>query len=105
MFCFGGKALNDDLIKAGSMIGMGAHGIFEGGWDNVKSGAKAGATFKPGVKLTTHVIVDLGKGKAVLEVGKSRVESDLPEGLKSIEYIGIYAKATTTDFSQIEVER
>ena len=39
----------------------------------------------------------------VLEVGESRLEQALPEELKQVKYVGIYAKATTSDFSAVEV--
>lgn len=103
--CFGAKAGNNDLIKAGTPIGMGTHAIFQGGWANVKAGTSSKATFDPGQKFNATVVINLDKRTAVLEVGKSRVEHPLPEDLDAVHFIGIYTKATTTDFSNITVTR
>lgn len=105
LICFGDKTDHNSLIKAGTMIGMGRHGIFPGGWGNVSSGANVAAKFDPGDKFTAHVVVDLSKRTTVLEVGESRVEYALPEELKEIGYYGLYVKDTKSSFSEIEVIR
>jgi arylsulfatase A len=103
MFCFGQQASNDALIKVGTAIGKGSHEIFQGGWANASSGGSAKDAFEPGKKFTAHVIVDLGKRVAVLEVGKARIEYPLPDTLQEVKFIGIYTKATASDFSVIEI--
>lgn len=105
LFCFGQKAVNDHLIKAGSMIGMNSHGIFEGNWANVKSGTLEQAKFDQTQKFTVRITVDLGKRLAVLETGMCRLEKELPDTLDAVNFFGIYTKATATDFSDIEIER
>ena len=40
---------------------------------------------------------------AVLEVGATRIEQQLPESLKEVNYVGIYSKATESDFSEIKL--
>ena len=105
LFCFGAKPDNNSLFKAGTMIGMGRHGIFQGGWGNVSRGANAAAKFDPTGKFTAHVVVDLSKHTAVLEVGETRLEYALPADLKEIAYYGLYAKGTKSTFSKVEVVR
>ena len=103
MFCFGEQAANGALIKVGTAIGMGAHAIFEGGWANVQgAGAKATA-FDAEQTFAAHVMVDLGKRTVVLEIGETRLEEKLPENLKEVKFIGVYTKATTSDFSAIDL--
>jgi arylsulfatase A len=104
-FCFGDRADNNRLIKAGTAIGKGTHEIFEGGWVNVGKGTAKKAKFDPQKKFTAHIIIDLAKHVAILEVGKARLEQRLPEDLKQINFFGLYSKATSTDFSAIEVVR
>ena len=99
MFCFGEQASNDELIKAGTAIGKGTHEIFEGGWGNAGSGAVKKVAFDADQKFDAHVVIDLGKRKVVLEVGETRLERALPDGLKAVRFVGIYAKATASDFS------
>ncbi|MGI9239973.1 MAG: sulfatase family protein, partial [Verrucomicrobiales bacterium] len=103
LFCFGESASNDDLIKAGTAIGKGTHEIFDGGWGNVGSGAVKKAAFDAGQKFSAHVVIDLAKRKVVLEVGGARLEQALPERLKVVKFVGVYAKATASDFSLVEV--
>ncbi len=103
MLCFGAKPENDALFKAGTMIGMGKHGIFEGGWGNIGAGASKAASFEEAQKFTAHVIVDLKKRTTVLEVGETRIEEKLPESLTEIRYFGIYAKQTKSSFSKIDM--
>ncbi len=103
MFCFGDKATNADLIKAGTAIGKGTHEIFTGGWANAGSGAVLKANFEAKQKFTAHVVVDLAKRSVVLEINDHRLEQKLPEDLKEVKFIGLYTKATTSDFSPIEI--
>ena len=103
MFCFGDMPNNFDLIRAGTAIGKGTHEIFEGGWANAGGGAVQRAQFDAKQQFTAQVVVDLSKRVVVLEVDATRLERSLPEDLKQVKYIGIYTKATASDFSPIEV--
>lgn len=98
-FCFGSKAENDQLFKAGTMIGMNRHGIFEGSWANVASGAGEKATFDHLQTFEATITLDLEHRKAILEVGKTRVEQMLPDSLESVTHVGIYAKDTSSVFT------
>ena len=91
-------------IEAGSesatpMIGMNRHGVFEGGWGNVGIGTSAAASFEPGDTFDAEVTLDLEHGKAILVIGETKVEHPLPESLESFTHIGIYAKATESEFT------
>lgn len=98
-FCFGSSAENNQLFKAGTMIGMDRHGIFEGGWANVGSGISKQATFDPKSTFEAEVILDLEHGKATLKIGDTTVEYRLPSNLESVTHVGVYAKATQTEFT------
>ncbi|MEO1616676.1 MAG: sulfatase-like hydrolase/transferase [Planctomycetota bacterium] len=99
--CFGSSPENDRLHKAGTLIGMGRHGAFDGGWDNVKRGASKQVDFDADDLFTATVTIDLDHGKAILQVDGQRIEHQLPSNLQSVDYIGIYAKNTSTEFSEI----
>ena len=105
MFCFGAKPENDDLIKAGTAIGMGQHVVFEGGWGNVGTGAEGRGEFEVDDRMHAKVTVDLGKRECVLEVGGVKVVQKLPESVDAVRHFGIYTKATASVFSEIGVER
>ena len=105
MFCFGDKPNNADLIKVGTAIGKGTHEIFKGGWENAGQGAVLKGSFDKNQKFSAHVVVDLAKRVVVLEIGKARLEQNLPENLKEVKWMGIYAKGTSSDFSRVEVIR
>ncbi len=98
-FCFGSVTENDALFKAGSMIGMNQHGVFEGSWGNVGIGTSARAKFEPGDTFEAKITLDLEHGKAILEIGDTKVEHPLPESLESVTHIGIYSKAAQSDFT------
>lgn len=100
--CFGDKASNDDLYKAGTFIGMGKHGIFEGSWGNLAAGVSKNDSFKKDETFEATLTIDLEHGKAVLKVGETRVEQGLPESLDQVNYIGIYTKNSRSEFSKIE---
>jgi hypothetical protein len=101
-FCFGPKPTNNDLYKAGTLIGMGKHGIFEGGWGNVGQGALKNGSFKANDLFEATITIDLEHGKAIIEVGETTLEQKLPASLEQVSYIGIYAKNTRSEFSKIE---
>ncbi|WP_442506823.1 sulfatase [Novipirellula sp. SH528] len=98
-FCFGSATENDQLFKAGTMIGMNRHGIFEGSWANVASGAGIKTSINPSETFDVTVTLDLEQGKATLVVGKTRIEQPLPKSLESITHVGIYAKDTSSEFT------
>jgi len=101
-FCFGNKAENDRLFKAGTMIGMDRHGAFDGSWANVNIGAGKKVKLDRGAIFEAVVRIDLEHKKLVLEVGETRIEHQLPGNLESVTHVGIYAKATKSEFSKIE---
>jgi len=101
-FCFGPNPTNNDLYKAGTLIGMGKHGIFEGGWGNVAGGISKKADFKSGDSFEALITIDLEHGEAVMDVGGTKVVQRLPASLEQVSYIGIYAKDTRSEFSKIE---
>ena len=103
MFCFGDKPNNANLVKVGTAIGKGTHEIFKGGWTNVGGGAAQKANFDAQRKFTAQATIDLSKRIVVLEISKTRLEQKLPQGLKEVNYIGIYAKGTRSNFSPIEI--
>ena len=98
-FCFGSSTENDALFKAGTMIGMNRHGFFEGSWGNVGSGSGKDAKFDHDATFEAEVTIDLEHGKAILVVGDATVEHKLPDTLESVTHIGIYAKATRSEFT------
>ncbi|MDF1862265.1 MAG: sulfatase-like hydrolase/transferase [Verrucomicrobiales bacterium] len=98
-FCFGSSTENDELFKAGTMIGMNRHGFFEGGWGNVGIGSGKNAKFDHDATFEAQVTIDLEHGKATLTVGDRTVEHPLPDTLESVTHIGIYAKATRSEFT------
>ena len=101
-FCFGPNPTNNDLYKAGTLIGMGKHGIFEGGWGNVAGGISKKADFKSGDSFEALITIDLEHGEAVMDVGGTKVVQRLPASLEQVTYVGIYAKDTRSEFSRIE---
>lgn len=100
-FCFGSTPQNNRLYKAGTMIGMGSHGAFDGSWVNVKIGASKKGDFDPTDLFTATVTIDLDHGKLILNIDDKRIEHQLPGNLESVDYVGIYCKNTKTEFSKI----
>ena len=101
-FCFGPEPTNNALYKAGTLIGMGKHGIFDGGWGNVSSGTSKNATFEPTATFEATITIDLDHGKATLQIGDTTIAQALPASLEQVTYIGIYAKNTRSEFTKIE---
>ena len=104
-FCFGSSTENDALFKAGTMIGMDQHGIFEGGWGNVGSGSGKRAKFDHAATFEATITIDLEHGKAILVIGDTKVEHKLPDTLESVTHVGIYAKATESEFTMPELRQ
>ncbi len=102
LFCFGPVDQNDRLHKAGTMIGMNRHGAFDGSWGNVGIGASERASYDPKKEFTAEITIDLDHGKLIVKVDETRVEHQLPSSLESVPWIGVYAKETKTEFSEIE---
>ncbi|EMI21705.1 hypothetical protein RMSM_01360 [Rhodopirellula maiorica SM1] len=98
-FCFGSSTENDQLFKAGTMIGLNRHGIFDGSWANMTSGAGKKASLDPTETFDVTVTIDLEHSKAILVVGKTRIEQSLPKSLESVTHVGIYAKETSSEFT------
>lgn len=83
------------LIKIGSAIGMNAHVIFNGDWNNVGNLAKTNAKFDPKQSFNYQITIDLNK---------QTINAKLPKDFKQIQYLGYYAKGTSSAFSKINVE-
>ena len=98
-FCFGSATENDELFKAGTMMGMNRHGAVDGSWANVAAGSSKNADFDHDSTFEAEVTIDLEHGKLILVIGDSQVEHRLPDDLESVTHVGIYAKATRTEFS------
>lgn len=98
------KPTNKDSFKIGTAIGMNQHVAFAGGWDNVGSAAAKKANFKPGDTFEVEVQLNVAKGTGSAVINGSSFKFSLPPELKSVDYIGFYAKATSTEFSSPAVE-
>ena len=103
-FCFGSVPTNDRLQKAGTMIGMGKHGAFDGSWANVGIGPSKSGDFDPKDTFEAQVTIDLEHRKLILKVGGKRIEHQIPSSVESVQYVGIYAKNTKSEFSKITRE-
>ena len=101
-FCFGAKPENDHLRKAGTMIGMDRHGAFDGSWGNVNLGPGKKVKMDRNATFEATIKIDLEHGKLTLTVDGTTVQHQIPSNLQSVPYIGIYAKATKSEFSKIE---
>lgn len=101
-FAVGPVAENDRLHKAGSMMGMDAHGAFDGTWGNVKLGASKTVKMNRDAAFEALVHVDLEHGKLILEIDGEKIQHGLPSSLESAPFIGIYAKGTKSEFTMPE---
>jgi arylsulfatase A len=98
-FCFGSAIENDELFKAGTMIGMNRHGAFDGSWANVGSGSGINSDFDQDATFDAEVTIDLEHGTLTLVIGETQIKHPLPDNLESVTHIGIYAKATKSEFT------
>lgn len=98
------KPTNKESFKIGTAMGMNQHVAFAGGWGNVGSAAAKKANFKPGDTFEVEVQLNVAKGTGSAVINGSSFKFPLPPELKSVEYIGFYAKATSTEFSSPAVE-
>ena len=83
---------------------MAEHVAFLGGWGNVGQSASQKATFKASDTFDVTVSLNPAEGTGAAEINGTSFTFSLPADLKSIEYIGFYAKATSTEFTPIVVE-
>lgn len=102
-FAFGAEPKNDSLIKAGTMIGMHQHGIFRGGWSQVKQGKTLKSSFEPDAKFDAAVTIDLDRHIVTLVVDDATVETSLPPDLKEVLYVGYYTKGARSTFGPMKI--
>lgn len=102
---FGAEAKNESLIKAGTMIGMHQHGIFQGGWSQIKKGKTLKSSFEPDEKFDATVTIDLDRHVVTLVVDDATVETALPLDLKEVRYLGYYTKGARTAFGPMKITR
>jgi hypothetical protein len=100
---FGAEAKNESLIKAGTMIGMHQHGIFQGPWSQVKRGKTLKSSFDPDAKFDAAVTIDLDRHIVTLVVDDATVETSLPPDLKEVRYIGYYTKGASSNFGPMKI--
>ena len=98
------KPTNKDSFKIGTAIGMNQHVAFVGGWGNVGSAAAKKADFKAGDTFEVEVRLNVAQQTGSAVVNGSSFKFSLPPDLKSVNYVGFYAKATSTEFSAPVVE-
>lgn len=100
---FGAEPKNESLIKAGSMIGMHQHGIFQGPWSQVKKGKALASSFAPDATFDAAVTIDLDRHVVTLVVDDATIETSLPPNLKEVRYIGYYTKGARSTFGPLKV--
>lgn len=98
------KPTNADSFKIGTAIGMSQHVAFAGGWGNVGSTAAMRTRLKPTDTFNLEVQVDVQKQVATADINGVSFSFKLPEDLKTIRHIGVYNKATATEFTSPVVE-
>ena len=98
------KPTNKDSFKIGTAIGMNQHVAFPGGWGNVGSAAAKKASFDYRDTFELEVKLDLAKGIGTAKVNGTAFKFLLPQSLKRVDYVGFYAKATSTEFSMPVIE-
>ena len=100
---FGESPKNDALFKAGSAIGMNAHVLFPGSWENVSGGAKSSMRAKKDSRFDLTLSVDLAKRTVSATINDRTLTFPLPADIKRIRFFGPYVKGTSSAFSPIEV--
>jgi arylsulfatase A len=98
------KLTNSDSFKIGTVIGMNQHVAFAGGWGNVGSAAAKKASFAERDTFEIEVKLNVAKGTGSAVINGSSFNFSLPPNLKSVECVGFYAKATSTEFSAPVIE-
>ena len=94
---------NDSLLKAGTAIGMNAHVLFHGSWENVSGGTKNSMLAKKDSSFELTLAVDLAKRSVSATINDRTLTFPLPEDIKQIRYFGPYVKGTSSAFAPIEV--
>ena len=100
---FGDTPENDALLKAGTAIGMNAHVLFPGSWENVSGGAKSTMRAAKDSSFALTLAVDLAKRSVTATINDRALPFPLPEDIKQIRYFGPYVKGTSSAFAPIEV--
>ncbi len=95
---------NQGSLKIGTAIGMNQHVVFEGGWNNVGSLAAKKIELKPGEVFELEVRLDMVNSKGKATINGTSFTFDLPRNLKTIRHVGLYNKATATEFTEPIVE-
>ncbi len=98
------KPTNTDSFKVGTAIGMNQHVAFAGGWSNVGSAAAKKASFSEGDTFEIEVKLNVAQGTGSAVINGSSFKFPLPPEMKTVEYVGFYAKATSTEFSAPTIE-
>lgn len=96
---------NTNSVKIGTAIGMSQHVAFDGGWGNVGNLAAKRVDMKPNDTFKVELRLDLTKHTATATINETQYNFRLPDDLKTVRYVGLYNKATTTDFTVPVVER
>ncbi|MBN38774.1 MAG: N-acetylgalactosamine-6-sulfatase [Opitutae bacterium] len=100
---FGDSTKNDDLLKVGTAIGMNAHVLIPGSWENVRGGAKSSMLAKKDSTFELTLSVDLAKRSVTATINNRTLTFPLPDDIKQIRYFGPYVKGTSSAFAPIEV--
>ena len=100
---FGDIPKNDALLKAGTAIGMNAHVLFPGSWENVSAGAQRAMRPNNISSFDITLAVDLAKRSVTATINERSLTFPLPEDIKQIRYFGPYVKATSSAFAPIEI--
>ncbi len=103
MIVIGQTPTNGETVKLGTAIGMGSHNVFLGDWSQVNSGSRQKASFDPDGNFEIKIELDIPKHIATTTINGKQMRAKLPATLTKVEWIGYYAKATITDFSEIVV--
>lgn len=98
------KPTNTDSFKIGTAVGMKQHVVFSGGWGNVGSAAAKRARFGEGDTFEIEVKLNIAKRTGSAVINGTSFTFALPSDLNSVDYIGFYAKATSTEFSGPTIE-
>jgi len=100
---FGDTPENDALLKAGTAIGMNAHVLFPGSWENVSGGSKSTMRAAKDSSFALTLAVDLAKRSVTATINDRALTFPLPDDIKQIRYFGPYVKGTSSAFAPIEV--
>ena len=99
------KPTLNDSLKIGTAVGMHQHVAFQGGWSNVGAAGQTGAKFADDDVFELVLTIDLKSRKAEATIKGSRLSIDLPKDLTVIRHLGIYTKASSSDFSMPVVDQ